>query len=177
MSTEDAQEEENKKQQRQTSKELSQLFDIPAGNKDSLCWKQTLSFKSPISTESDWYSTKTFQIFLDSLDINQQPLRDSKSRESLDKQNGSTNTSPKQGAIGAAATNANNKSTKEQSQTARQKTPKKSSTIETILSAEALKILSELPDLSHMSATNSFIFPKGSSATKSSGSSKSTSKR
>lgn len=114
-------------------------------------WKRLLDFESPIKVESDWYSTNTFQLFLDALDINQPQEHSTPSRDGQDSgqhQQANNKRSPKSGE--AIPSPSSGKQPREDN-------------VETILSAEALKILSELPDLSHISATRSFILPRGSS--------------
>lgn len=89
-----------------------------------------LDLESAAEKIHDWHSTHTFELFLDALDINQ-------------------------------VVNPPKKSTPQTTNCQEEKmiTKEKNKTIETILSAEALKILSELPDLRHMSATRSFMYP------------------
>lgn len=150
---------------------LTEKYKVKKEDDDSKNWVSLLDFESPIKVESDWYSTQTFQVFLDALDINQPTC--SKSGK-LPISNGSSS------AIGPSDTTTtpppqtiNNDKHDKQQVMSRQDKDKMANRIkhhdkprhqqqnnfETILSAEALKILSDLPDLSHMSATRSFIFP------------------
>lgn len=89
-----------------------------------------LDLESAVGKIHDWHSTHTFELFLDALDINQDV--------NPPKKPNSKNPNP---------------------QDEKMISKEKNKTIETILSAEALKILSELPDLRHMSATRSFMYP------------------
>lgn len=120
-------------------------------------WKQMINLDSANPpTEQDWYSTRTFELFLDALDIDQPVILVNK--DNCQSKVPSTN----------QATHVSNRPTencKEFDNTLENKSreeiaPKQRYADETILSAEALKILSELPDLSYMSATRSFICPK-----------------
>lgn len=129
-------------------------------DKDSQNWRRILDLESPIKLESDWYSTKTFQVFLDALDINQ-PASLDRSRN-VSKESITVKNTPKKEQTRAAnetLTGDNELSKCKKHSTTKQKCKN----VETILSAEALKILSELPDLSHMSATRSFMFPNNRS--------------
>lgn len=110
---------------------------LPNSDEDSRQWNKILDLKSASEMKPDWYSTKTFEVFLDALDINQPPIIESK--KIILKSNDNNNSRE-------AKCKGDNSSPKEPQN-------------ETILSAEALKILSELPDLTHMSTTRSFIFP------------------
>lgn len=108
-------------------------------DEDTVQLRKILDLESAAESELDWYATKTFEAFLDALDVNQPTNMRSKqpSKEVL----------------------------KEDTSRSENLEPEKpmrpeSSGIETILSAEALKILSELPDLSYMSSARSFMFPK-----------------
>lgn len=130
-------------------------------------WDQLLDLKSPISAEADWYSTRTFEMFLDALDINQPerlqtPVKikskgfsteGNLAKKSDDKRNTTTQSRSDKDHL-SCNINANDKNNQRQTDIA-----------ETILSAEALQILSELPDLTYMSSTRSFIFPQGNRAT------------
>jgi len=119
---------------------LLDRFKLDETNEKSRHWSALLDLKSSVATESDWYSTKTFQVFLDALDINAPPtIGDAtKYREKKIERN----------------------QTVHQSDESLDKKSNNHGNIETILSAEALKILSELPNLSHMSSSRSFIFPQ-----------------
>lgn len=90
-----------------------------------------LDLEAAAEKKHDWHSTHTFQVFLDALDINQVI--------NIPKKSNSENTSIQEEKVIPI---------------------EKNKMVETILSAEALKILSELPDLRHMSATRSFMYPK-----------------
>lgn len=116
-------------------------------------WRRILDLNSAAKTETDWYSTRTFQLFLDALDINQPVISDDKSNR-IDSNNKSKSGSSK---IETKSEEQSNRETIEEQRATRDKYH----SAETILSAEALKILSELPDLSHMSSTRTFIFPNG----------------
>lgn len=160
---------ENDKEERGS---LTERYKLPTdADDDSKNWASLLDFNSPVEVESDWYTTRTFQVFLDALDINQPTSLNRGRREG-----------------GASISNINNSTTpttgtkltsdpdlyQSSPSSTNDKIPieaenkQRNNHFETILSAEALKILSELPDLSHMSVTRSFIFPNsttGSSAT------------
>lgn len=106
-------------------------------DEDTIQWRKILDLDSAAKLEIDWYSTKTFEVFLDALDINQPTtIRPKQSSKEILKEN----------------------SPCKEAGPVEKKEPKNLGE-ETILSAEALKILSELPDLSHMSSTRSFMFP------------------
>lgn len=110
-------------------------------DEDTVQWRKILDLESAAKTELDWYSTKTFEAFLDALDINQ-PTTNIRSKQAS-----------KEVLKEVEATQTKIPETEKRSKP-------ESSGIETILSAEALKILSELPDLSYMSSTRSFMFPR-----------------
>lgn len=118
-------------------------------NEELVRWRQILDLNSAAKTETDWYSTRTFQLFLDALDINQPVISDDKSNRIDKSKSGSSK-------IETTEEESNRDTIEEQ-----RATRDKYHSAETILSAEALKILSELPDLSHMSSTRTFIFPNG----------------
>lgn len=147
---------------------LTDKYKIKSDDEDSKNWVRLLDFESPIKVESDWYSTQTFQVFLDALDINQ-PTSSSTSDGKNPISNGTTTVG---GTLDKTtkppfSSATNDKQTPTQDKQGQNKVPVKQdktryqqqNNFETILSAEALKILSDLPDLSHMSATRSFIFP------------------
>lgn len=153
-------------------KSLAERYKLTSTDADSTNWASLLDFKSPVQVESDWYSTQTFQVFLDALDINYPTSlgRDSSipntalagntataSPSKTDADSGSQN--DKKNNTSPSSTSSSNRlnSSKNTTQPAQQ-----DGKFETILSAEALKILSELPDLSHMSVTRSFVFPNHS---------------
>lgn len=124
------------------------------GDDEFVQWRRILDLNSAANIQTDWYSTRTFQHFLDALDINQ-PV------SSEDKSNRLNSTNKTKIGSGKIKTeleeNIDSVTIKEECATA----ISRYQGVETILSAEALKILSELPDLSHMSATRTFIFPNG----------------
>lgn len=133
--------------------------------KDLIDWKKMLEAQETATkTEFDWYSTETFQIFLDALDIGSKPV--SKNHVINDK-------SPKLQISSSSSTSAlrdENENFKkkgfeletDQDETTTTNPTKRNLSDGTILSAEALKILSELPDLSYMTSSRSFIFPNNS---------------
>lgn len=130
---------------------LSSKYCIDDKDPDLIQWRQVVDLDSATKLEPDWYSTKTFEAFLDALDINQPTT-------SLD--NGSSSRLLNKSA--SSTRNETNSSSSDGSETKLRPAKKHEGSHsygETILSAEALKILSELPDLSQMSATRSFIFP------------------
>lgn len=149
------------KNQEHSDVSLIEKYKITDGDEDSKNWVRMLDFETSIKTEADWYSTKTFQVFLDALDINQpanlERNRDinKESKPKIPKSTPEPQEDRKRSEIG-------NKQTKTSSSQ-----QKVSHHVETILSAEALKILSELPDLSHMSGTRSFMFPSRGDASSS----------
>lgn len=110
-------------------------------DRDTEQWRKILDLETAAKRELDWYSTKTFEAFLDALDINQPSINHRAKQAS------------KEVLQIADAPQAENHDTEKQIKQGNSGT-------ETILSAEALKILSELPDLSYMSSTRSFMFPK-----------------
>lgn len=97
--------------------------------------KTVLDLESTPEPVPDWHSTHTFQVFLDALDINKKATSAEDKGSSL------------QVNIKTSDTYKDEKSDKR---------PDDATGI--ILSVEALKILTELPDLSHMTA-RSFMFP------------------
>lgn len=138
-------------------------------NGTSSNWKKMLVEDGMSNSDIDWYSTKTFQSFLDALDVDKPcNLFNHDKKDNIHKSSGInqrlTNISADDGSgksnlsFRLTTKSISNEDYKEPK---KQAVNKKERTIgdETILSAEALKILSELPDLSHMSATRSFIFP------------------
>lgn len=127
-------------------------YEIPslAGDeKSSEILKKILDLESSANSIPDWHSTHTFQVFLDSLDIGHKTVS-TKSHVEINS-DGLDNHSEK-----AIKDDSQNNTADHQSPS----NPPKPSGPETILSAEALKILSELPELSHMTSTRSFMFPK-----------------
>lgn len=131
---------------------LTNKYQLDDEDPDLIQWRQVVDLDSAAKLEHDWYSTQTYEAFLDALDINQPSVnRDkSESAKSLNK-----NISPLRTDTGSL-----NSDCKSPKLVPERKQQLDSPTAETILSAEALKILSELPDLSQMSATRSFIFPQ-----------------
>lgn len=136
----------------------SDNFNLVDDNGEPTSWRRMLDLESAAKMETDWYATKTFQIFLDALDINQPVIPEDKNIKS------SINTKAKP-ACGDIESTLADVSDREHGGS-KSATKDKYQGAETILSAEALKILSELPDLSHMSSTRSFIFPTGNKAQK-----------
>lgn len=137
--------------------ELLDKYKLTSDDEETLSWKSVLELDSQTKASSDWYSTKTFQVFLDALDINSPVYlvdKDKYSKSKDGEQKHRQNLNP-------------NESTESKPPKKKEAEPVKNDQktcnnhMETILSAEALKILSELPDLSHMSVTRSFIFPNG----------------
>lgn len=102
-----------------------------------------LDLKTDTNKELDWYSTRTFEVFLDALDFDQPNNTADDKSKATNKKKSETQIDIETETTAPVNTMKNNKY----------------NSVETILSAEALKILSELPDLSHMSASRSFIFP------------------
>lgn len=140
---------------------LTERYKLIGEDEASKNWTSLLDFESPVQVESDWYSTKTFQMFLDALDINPPTT--------LGRDGSNSNLNDARATVSAAKPgmapwrSANDKNSASSSKTEFKGVQSQSnSNLETILSAEALKILSELPDLSHMSASRSFIFPNDS---------------
>lgn len=149
---------------------LTDKYKIKSDDEDSKDWARLLDFESPIKVESDWYSTQTFQMFLDALDINQPTTSTSDGKKPISNGTGSVGGGTLDKTKKPATRNeSNDKQPPVQNKQERDKMPsavkhdktkyQQQNNFETILSAEALKILSDLPDLSHMSATRSFIFP------------------
>lgn len=136
---------------------LTERYKLTDQDDDSKNWVSLLDFETPVKVESDWYSTQTFQVFLDALDISQPTTL---GRETSNSNLSSATTS--KSSSDDSKQKANDKKPTTSGETRSQK---QSNNFETILSAEALKILSELPDLSHMSATRSFIFPSNRTTT------------
>lgn len=106
--------------------------------------KEILNLKSYDDAIPDWHSTHTFQVFLETLDVNHQKSRVKASKESLDSH-----------VIQGIQDDTRNNIASEQTSPSMPK----SKTAETILSAQALKIMSEQPNLSQMTGSRSFIFP------------------
>ena len=128
-------------------------FKLPEGDEVSSHWKSMLDLESAAKREFDWYSTRTFELFLDALDINQPPviLEDKNHRRPKPEVKGE-DLKPTLSTKETSNANQSKNEVKGQPERGHHQ-------VETILSAEALKILSELPDLSHMSSTRSLIFP------------------
>lgn len=137
------------------AKEDSSLIRCNLVDKDEelVQWRRILDLKSAAKMETDWYSTRTFQLFLDALDIDQPVISEDKSNNL----GSSIKTKPEKSKIETELEERLNREAAEEQRATREKYQG----AETILSAEALKILSELPDLSHMSSTRTFIFPNG----------------
>lgn len=139
---------------KEESSSLTERYKLPAdADADSKSWACLLDLTSPVEVESDWYTTQTFQVFLDALDINQPT--------SLGRD---TSTAPATTTAISSTVTKTNSVTNDKTSPPKEKTNKqtgqqRNNNFETILSAEALKILSELPDISHMSVTRSFMFP------------------
>lgn len=133
-------------------------------------WCKLIDLDAVIEPELDWHSTRTFELFLNALDVNQIVIKeDKKSNAKTDirqtKRACHNNGVKDEIVIDTASQNVSS----ENQNISSSGTVKNTDTyqgVETILSAEALKILSELPDLSHMSTTRSFIFPTYKSARK-----------
>lgn len=129
---------------------------------------QMLDLRASTEAVPDWHSTRAFQIFLEALDVGESRISltgDHKSPK-LPAKSSRTDTSNHESASNDIANKCHESSSYQKQQTAVEDSPAKKSqnnNDETILSAEALKILSELPDLSHMSFTRSFVFPKATS--------------
>lgn len=134
---------------------LIERYKLTDEDEDTKNWKCLLDFESPVQVESDWYSMQTFQVFLDALDINQPSTLGRDNSASCNK------SIPK-------CTEEDDKSKTRAIDDDSKKKQSNDIEFETILSAEALKILSELPDLSHMSHTRSFMFPDLTRSSKSS---------
>lgn len=121
--------------------------------------ERMLERDSQLDSNIDWYETKTFAAFLKALDSTRQVINfDKKPNENNALRVNQTDSRKSEPAAKSISSNC----TPEHqiaSPSANRMKASKSQGMETILSAEALKILSELPDLSHMSATRSFIFP------------------
>jgi hypothetical protein len=154
--------------QEKPSYSLMEKYKIKNENEDSKNWARLLDFESPIKVESDWYSTQTFQVFLDALDINQPVNTGAGINPTSNGSNSNLGTNDKTHTTLETTLNNNNDkqspvANRDQDQNKITENDKQQqnnkNNFETILSAEALKILSDLPDLSHMSATRSFIFP------------------
>lgn len=140
---------------------LTDRYKLPAdADADSKSWTCLLDLTSPVKVESDWYTTQTFQVFLDALDINQPT---SLGRDTTIAPAAATttisNTANGSNLVSQSNPVTNDKMSPAKDKTSKQTGQQRSSNFETILSAEALKILSELPDISHMSVTRSFMFP------------------
>lgn len=127
-------------------------------DKDIINWHKMLDLKQDNESNVDWYSTETFQIFLDALDINQAPISD-KSSSKVKHETSASKSSSTLSLNEKKLSANNNKDNKPDMATNSNTIERRNFSDETILSAEALKILSELPDLSHMSSSRSFIFP------------------
>lgn len=129
---------------------LTNQSEVTSVDKKTLNWQNILDLESALKIKPDWYSTKTFEVFLDALDIHKPVIVDDKKnryKSSIrDIPNGESE-------IKSEPNSTLDVSPKEDKPNQQYKN------VETILSAEALKILSELPDLSQMSVTRSFIFP------------------
>lgn len=116
-------------------------------------WSKVLELGPKTDIQADWYSLRTFEVFLDAIDINQPVLSDdrrSRSRSSIKENSDATSSNGK-----PDSDKLNNSTSLDEAN----RELRQNNNVETILSAEALKILSELPDLSHISATRTFIFP------------------
>lgn len=140
---------------------LLQKYDL-TGDLDeiTLSWKKMLDLGETRKSNVDWYSTKTFEAFLDALDINQPtPLHD-KSKRGSTKSTLDKNLVIPIEKIAIPDDKIHDSHTSPEKPKEEIKKEKKTFGVETILSAEALKILSELPNLSHMPGTRSFMFPR-----------------
>lgn len=130
-------------------------------------WCKLIDLDTVIKSELDWHSTRTFELFLDALDVNQsvtqQGDNNNKSKPKTDsRQQTITNELTSTAYESKQDKNVTDSKDQNESEKTIPSAIKNVDTyqgVETILSAEALKILSELPDLSHMSSTRSFIFP------------------
>lgn len=118
-------------------------------DKDVQLWHEILEPEKLYDKDLDWHSSKTFELFLEALDINQKPVDE---RHFTKRTSNVIKHEPNQVTTKANGTNKGDECCRASRQ----------GLDETILSAEALKILSDLPDLSQMSATRSFIFPNSS---------------
>lgn len=153
-------------EEEQKSCSLTEKYKIKKDDDDSKNWARLLDFESPIKVESDWYSTQTFQVFLDALDMNQ-PTTSNNARNQITNGSssaiGTPDNKPPQPTINNDKQPVKDKQEHDKATNTIKHDDKRKhqqpNNFETILSAEALKILSDLPDLSHMSATRSFIFP------------------
>lgn len=151
------------------SSSLADKYKFPEGHEQSEHIVKMLDLNYAANTVLDWRSTKTFEAFLDALDINQRSAGHHPPNESLKLDTSTTTTTGQTkkdkcnpaidkisetqvavDAIAAAICNNPTKTSRPQNNTFHE---------ETILSAEALEILSELPDLSYMSVSRSFIKP------------------
>lgn len=145
--------------------EFEDYLTLKDEDEDLSNWKRIIELEKPSSADLDWYSTRTFEVFLDALDIGQPSINSSaKSTTDTCTKSSNQNLLPSKKTITNDADKININSEdmgKNQVVDTSTKTNRSSRTqaAETILSAEALKILSELPDLSHISSTRSFIFP------------------
>lgn len=134
-------------------------------------WCKLIDLDTVIESELDWHSTRTFELFLDALDVNQNVIKDDKKKKKSNPKNDIKTDANSKASPPTDETRdkiVTNNSTR-QNGSKEQKIPSPGAIkknvdiyqgVETILSAEALKVLSELPDLSHMATTRSFIFPK-----------------
>lgn len=137
-------------------------YELNIDDADAIHWRKILDLESASEIEPDWYSTRTFEIFLDALDINQPPvIAEDKNNRTKSSPNGSSEQVSSKCKVQQQQENATQNDNENHRTLCHEKSPYVD---ETILSAEALKILSELPDLSHMSTTRSFIFPNGKKA-------------
>lgn len=123
-------------QQDDKSESLIELYKLDEEeDEDAGHWRRLLDLEPPV-----WQSTKTFQMFRDALDLNS---------SSSPKVTNAT----KQPSSGESSEKGVRPTTTKQTSVATKKKPIQTTSFanETILSAEALKILADLPDLSHMS--------------------------
>jgi len=135
------------------TKSLVELYKLPEGHKDGELWTRILDLDSARNIELDWHSSQTFQRFLDALDIGQPQKSSDVSGRPQSVKKDSLSKNADEDKIGPSEAMLAGRPERPDSQ--------RSQGVETILSAEALKILSELPDLSFMSSTRSFIYPNG----------------
>lgn len=154
--------------------QLASYLMLDDKDEDLSNWKRMIELEKPESSELDWYSTRTFEIFLDALDIGH-PTTNPVSKSTT---NASTSSPVNKSSLSENAPADKDRVTSILSTVTAEDGSKKSDVdtsggtdkrlhaAETILSAEALKILSELPDLTHMSSTRSFIFPNSARAKK-----------